>query len=422
MKQPEGHVEPGQELKVCRLVRSLYGLKQSGRCWNDKLDSSMKRQGFVRSMTDSSIYILKVNNHLAVLPVYIDDLPAISSSQQMRKYVKNALMAEFEVRYLGSLNTLLGIQFSRFPDGSLKLSQHDYILKLIKKYGMDKANPAPTPLDPNQKLCKHMGATEEELKEMETMPYRQLIGALSYIARATRFDIAFAVNLLAQFSSRPEPAHWVAVKRILRYLKGTTDQGLIYRSNEDLLHIYADASLASDRDDRKSYTGIAVMYGSNLVDWHATKQKAVACSTMEAEYRAIGHATKEALWARSLLTEIGAHTPSTPATKIFTDSTSAIAHAKSFIRNDKSKYIDITCHFVRERIVQGEIQLVFIPTKYNVADLFTKPHPGTRHRTLISFLQSTGSIPRYDCQLAGELPVAGEYVGQSDPDDKKQAT
>ena len=390
MKQPEGYVEPGQKSKVCRIVRSLYGLRQSGRCWNSKFNEVMLKHGMIRSFTDSCVYIIRINEHTGVIPIYVDDSPAIASSQQMRKLLRCILMSEFKVRYLGPVNTLLGIQFTRFPDGSLGLNQTDYIKKLLTKYEMSDCNPAPTPLDPGTKLQKNMGSSQEEKREMEEVPYRQLIGALSYVARATRFDISFAVNVLAQFSSDPEPMHWVAAKRILRYLKGTLEMNLIYRKTSVEPHIYADASLGTDRDDRRSYSGIASLFGTSLINWHASKQKSVSYSTMEAEYRAIGLATKEALWMRNLLTEIGYFSSSQSPLKIYSDSQAAIAHAVSRIENSRSKYIDIACHFVREHIERHETQLIYVGTKNNLADVFTKPQQGPRHRFLISHLNVAG--------------------------------
>jgi len=248
---------------------------------------------------------------------------------------------------------------------------------------MQDANPVATPMDPTVKLRKKMGSTCEEKKAMDQVPYRQAIGALMYIARATRYDIAHTVNVLAQYGADPEPAHWVAVKRVFRYLKGTSNQTLTYRRSDGRMHIYSDASLATDPDDRRSYTGIATFLGTNLVDWIATKQKCVSVSTMEAEYRALGQATKEALWIRSLLREIGHHGLQEEPTTIYTDSLSALAHATSRIENSRSKYIDITCHFVREHVDNGDVKMQYVVTKYNLADIFTKPQPGPRHRLLM---------------------------------------
>ena len=386
MQQPEGHLVPGQEHKVCRIIRSLYGLKQSGRCWYTRFSQVMQKHGMVRSFTDSCVFIIKINQHLGVVPIYVDDAPTMASSSEMRLFIKRVMTSEFKVRYVGPLSTLLGIEFKRFPDGSLELSQTQYIKKILTKYEMQDSNPAPTPLDPSIKLQKCMGASEREVEDMKAVPYRQAIGALMYIARATRYDIAYAVNALAQYGSRPEPGHWQAVKRIFRYLNGTLNHHLVYRKSENLLHLYADASLASDRDDRRSYSGVATFYGSCLVNWQATKQKSVSFSTMESEYRALGQATKEALWVRSLLQELGSMSPHDPPIKIYTDSMSALAHANSRIENSRTKYIDIACHFIREKIEDGSVELVYISTKYNLADIFTKPQQGPRHKMLMSKL------------------------------------
>ena len=209
-----------------------------------------------------------------------------------------------------------------------------------------------------------------------------------YVARATRFDIAYAVSVLAQYSADPESAHWTAVKRVLRYLKGTIGQTLVYNKSEGKVHLYADASLATDADDRRSYTGVATFLGTSLVDWTAVKQKCVSISTMEAEYRVLGQATKNALWIRSLLQETGSLQEE--PTTIYTDSLSALDHATSRIENSRSKYIDITCHFVREHVDNGDVCMQYIRTKYNLADIFTKPQPGPRHRMLMQKISFSG--------------------------------
>ena len=190
----------------------------------------------LRSYTDSCVYILKINKHIGVIPIYVDDAPAISSTPQMRIFFWRVLASEFNVRYIGPLNTLLGIDFCRMPDGSLQLSQAQYIRKVLERFQMQDCNPVTTPMDMTVKLRKKMGATEAEKEAMNEVPYRQAVGALMYIARATRYDIAHPVNVLAQYGADPEPAHWVAVKRILRYLKGTLNQALVYQPSGGRMH------------------------------------------------------------------------------------------------------------------------------------------------------------------------------------------
>ncbi|UYV66183.1 hypothetical protein LAZ67_4000630 [Cordylochernes scorpioides] len=196
---------------------------------------------------------------------------------------------------------------------------------------------------------------------------------LLYLANCTRPDLMFSVTRLAQFSSNPGRRHWQAAKHVLRYLHGSINLSLVYRrTDSNDVCAYSDADSASDIDDRRSNSGTAITIGHSLVIWKTCKQKCVSLSTMEAEYLALSQTTKEAVWIATILKELKFLTNFAFPLIIHCDNRSAIDFSKNNVENNRSKHIDIRYHHVRERIISGEIKMVYIPTKENLADVFTK--------------------------------------------------
>jgi hypothetical protein len=215
---------------------------------------------------------------------------------------------------------------------------------------------------------------EEKNNALIKFGYANLIGSLMYLAIATRPDIAYSVNKLAQFTVTPRPKHWTAVKRIFRYLKGTKNFELTYGGSTDILNddlnIYCDADWASERD-WKSISGYAITIAGGAVAWSSKKQSTVAPSTPEAEYIAAAHVAKQVLWYRSLLTELEFNL-ATPSI-IFSDNQSAIAIAHHPEFHARTKHIDIAIHFLRDHVNKGNLDMCYINTNYNITDIFTKP-------------------------------------------------
>lgn len=268
------------------------------------------------------------------------------------------------------------------------LSQTHFVDKLLTKFGLENANPVATPIDPNIKLDDEECSSDEIDAQRERDPrgmygYATLIGSLMYLALGTRPDITYAVNKLAQFTSNPKPKHWTAVKRIFRYLKGTRTRALTYGGSDDLLNedlnIYCDADWATDAD-RKSISGYVITMAGGAVAWSSKKQNTVALSTAEAEYIAATHVAKQVLWHRSLFEELNLPLPETST--IFSDNQAAvsIAHHPEF--HARTKHIDISYHFLRDLVESGTLNIVYINTKNNLADLFTKGLPRVTHEDL----------------------------------------
>jgi len=240
---------------------------------------------------------------------------------------------------------------------------------------------------------------------MARLPYRQLIGVLSYLAHTTRSDIANAVCILSQHCANPGLRHWTAAKRVLRYLKGTLDFGPVYRRTGQAIHFYCDASHASDASDRRSVSGVYAILAGAPVVWHSVKQKTVSLSSMESEYKSLSLTVREEMWIRNILTEVQFMTPEDPPVKIFCDSRPALDHAENYIENSRTRHLEIAHHFVRERVEADKIKLQYISTNENLADLLTKPLSGTKLRVALNKLFILG----YQGRCEQERPVDKEY-------------
>ena len=221
--------------------------------------------------------------------------------------------------------------------------------------------------------------------------YRSIVGALQYLTM-TRPDITYAVNQLCQFMHAPKNSHLAAVKRILRYLKGTLGLGLSFRASSDFsLTAYSDADWAGCPDDRRSTTGSCIFLGPNLISWSSKKQPTVSRSSAEAEYRAVALTTADLHWIQFLVKDVGLFTVSTP--RLFCDNISATYLAINPILHSRTQHIEIDYHFVRERVARGALLVQYVSTKDQIADLFTKGLSSVRYRFLRDKL-SLCSSPR----------------------------
>ena len=230
MKQPEGFLVNGQEHLVCRLRKSIYGLKQSPRCWNQALDAQIKLMGFKQSTSDPCIYTSTTESGgLLVLAVYVDDILLAGKSQQKIAQVKADLRKLFQLKDMGELHYFLGVSVQQCSE-EIWIGQPTYTQAVIKKFGMEHCKPANTPMAPGTKLLK---ATEQS-EIIDPTLYQSTVGSLLYLFGWTRPNITFAMSQVTKFCSSPTKEHWSAVKCILRYLKGTPNYGLSYSRNDDI--------------------------------------------------------------------------------------------------------------------------------------------------------------------------------------------
>ncbi|UYV77950.1 hypothetical protein LAZ67_15003007 [Cordylochernes scorpioides] len=271
--------------EVCLLKKSIYGLKQSGHEWNEKLDQILTSIGLERSRMDPCVYFSKD----IILGVYVDDLLVTTSSVEAYVKFKSSIQREVDIKDLGEVSDLLSVRIKRNKESNLELDQTHYIEEILKEYGLEHAKEASTPLDPG------MFTEGPEGKEACRAPYQQAIGNLLWLAGMTRPDIAYAVSYVSKFNSSPLQQHWNAVKHLLRYLKKTKDLKLVFSKTGKKLAAFADADWGSDKEDRKSYSGYIFVLGGAAISWCSRKQKCVALSTAEAEYYAMCEAAKEAL-------------------------------------------------------------------------------------------------------------------------------
>lgn len=373
MEQPPGNAVAGQEHLVWHLRKSIYGLKQAPRMWNKKLNEFFLSIGFRRIEADHSIYVYgNRGDHYVAVSVYVDDLLICGQLDDVNQ-TKAKLSTTFDMKDMGDVHWLLGVEITRTADGYM-LSQHRYIQSTLKDLNLADCKTVGTPMEPGTHLSNELAGDSDLLPD--PTPYRHAVGSLIYLVTCTRPDIAASVSIVSRFLAKPQIRHWEAVKRIYRYLKASSHHALHIsaQGNDDViaqLHGYCDADYAGDFDTRRSTTGYTFSLGSGSISWMSKRQPTVALSTTEAEYMAATEAAKEAIWLRSLLSELGY--PQADPTILYDDNQSAIALANDPVHHARVKHIDVRHHFVREKIEEGLITLVYCQTDNMHADILTKP-------------------------------------------------
>ncbi|GMI66032.1 hypothetical protein HRI_000272500 [Hibiscus trionum] len=378
MQQVPGFEEGSSTGKVlvCKLRKALYGLRQAPRNWFAKLKEFLCTLGFVESKADPSLFLLLNGHDVTYLIVYVDDILITGNATSTIDNVISELHNKFSLKDLGLLQFFLGLEVTRSSNG-LFLSQKKFLSELLYKVGLQGSNSASTPMPPNFKLSRFDGDPFPNAQL-----YRSTVGALQYLTH-TRPDVAFAVNKAAQFLQHPTHAHWLAVKRILRYLHGTMEFGLWFPSQVQHgaeLQVFSDADWGGDIDDRKSISGYCVFNGAHLLTWSSKKQRAVSRSTAEAEYRSLADAAAEITWIRAVLMEMRINLLECP--RIWCDNTSAVAMAANPVLHAKTKHFELDLHFVRDKVAAQEIQVNHVPADCQVADTFTKPLPVVKFESL----------------------------------------
>ncbi|RVW83922.1 Retrovirus-related Pol polyprotein from transposon TNT 1-94 [Vitis vinifera] len=307
MIHPEGFIVQRQENLVCKLRKSLYGLKQTPRQWYKKFDSFIHRIGFKRCEADHCCYVKSFDNSYIILLLYVDDMLIAGSSIEKINNLKKQLSKQFVMKDLGAAKKILGMRIIRNKtNGTLKLSQSEYVKKVVSRFNMNEAKPVSTPLGSHFKLSKEQSPkTEEEMNHMSKVSYASTIGSLMYAMVCTRPDIAHAVGVVSRFMSRPRKQHWEAVKWSLRYLKGSLDTCFCFTGASLKLQSYVDANFAGDIDSRKSITRFVFTLGGTTISWASNLQKIVTLSTTKAEYVAATKAGKEMIWLHGFLYKLG---------------------------------------------------------------------------------------------------------------------
>ena len=384
MEMPEGYTVPGM---VCLLRKSLYGLKQAPRNWYLLVSAFIKEQlGFTACISDPCIFFKRSKTgRLIVLFLFVDDMQVAFDKVDANEYeqLHTALKARFNITNLGESKFMLGMRITRDRRArTIQLDQELYITKALEKFGLQncgRTERAPAVRDDTS--ASKGGSVAGEPADLKL--FQEKVGTLLYAAISTRPDIMFAVNLLAQRMQSPTTADAAACDRVFRFLASTKDHGLLFgrEASEGLrVSVYADADWGSDRYDRKSITGWVAMLGGDPVSWASKKQKVVAQSTCEAELYAEAAAINEAKWLAGLMQELGLSTTDVPL--IYGDSQSAQALTRNDIKSERTKHVDIKYHYVHDEVAHGRVQLKWIPTTEQVADILTKALAGPAHKVM----------------------------------------
>nr|XP_043630138.1 uncharacterized mitochondrial protein AtMg00810-like [Erigeron canadensis] len=363
---------------VCRLTKSLYGLKHANRQWFEKLTTSLKSIGFKQSYINTSLFTYINGQQFTVLLVYVDDIILAGNNLFHMSNVKSHLDQAFNIKDLGALHYYLGIELFRNHNG-LSLCQRKYTLELLSLAGVLDSKPVSTPLEPSVKLEPNEG----DLLPDPTL-YRTLVGKLIYIT-ITRPDITYAAQALSQFSHSPRTTHMKALLRTLRYLKLCPGQGMFFSTApSNSLITYCDSDWASCNYSRRSVTGFTIFLGQSLISWQSKKQIVVYRSSTEAKYRAMADTSYEISWLKCLLHEL--QVPVSTPTIIMCDNSSTISLTSNHVQHARTKHIEIDCYFVRDKIKQGLLLPKFVPSHAQVVDLLTKALPRHLHYNCLSKL------------------------------------
>ncbi|KAK1645515.1 hypothetical protein QYE76_063320, partial [Lolium multiflorum] len=382
MVQPKGFIDPKNADKVCKLQRSIYGLKQASRSWNRRFDKVIKDFGFIQCHGEACIYKKVSGSSVAFLILYVDDILLIGNDIELLSSVKGYLNNSFSMKDLGEASYILGIKIYRDRSRRLiGLSQSTYLDKILKKFRMDESKKGFLPMLPGKVLSKTQGpATAEERERMSQIPYASAVGSIMYAMLCTRPDIAHAVSLTSRYQSDPGMEHWTAVKNILKYLKRTKDMFLCYGGDQELVVTsYTDASWNTDPDDSKSQSGYVFILNGAAVSWASSKQCTVAKSSTESEYIAASEASSEAVWMKRFIIELGVVPSALDPFVIYCDNMGAIANAQEPRSHKRLKHIKLRYHSIREYIEDGEVKICKVHTDLNVADPLTKALPRAKH-------------------------------------------
>ncbi|GKB96287.1 retrovirus-related pol polyprotein from transposon TNT 1-94 [Tanacetum coccineum] len=389
-------------------LKWIYKVKlDDGRSWySEKLKGSLD---FSKGLVDPTLFIRREGKELLLVQIYVDDIIFAASTPELcnlfakicvQKFndVDNGfakiMCSKFKMSMMGKISFFLGLQISQSPRG-IFINQSKYALESLKKYGFESCDPVDTPMVEKSKLDE-----DKEGNAVDPSHYRGMIGTLLYLT-ASRPDLQFAICMCARYQARPTEKHLNAVKRIFRYLKGTVHRGLWYPKDSSFaLTAFADADHAGCQDTRRSTSGSIQLLGDRLVSWSSKRQKSAAISSTEAEYIALSGCCAQVLWMRSQLTDYGFGFNKIP---MYCDNKSAIALCCNNVQHSRSKHIDIRFHFIKEHVENGVIELYFVNTEYQLADIFTKALGRERIEFLINKLGMRSFTPETLKKLADDV-------------------
>nr|AAM08523.1 Putative retroelement [Oryza sativa Japonica Group]AAP51828.1 retrotransposon protein, putative, Ty1-copia subclass [Oryza sativa Japonica Group] len=369
VKQPPGFENPDFPKHVFKLSKALYGLKQAPRAWYDRLKNFLLTKGFTIGKVDKTLFVLKHGDNQLFVQIYVDDIIFGCSTHALVVDFAEIMHREFKMSMMGELSYFLGLQIKQTPQGTF-VHQTKYTKDLLRRFKMENCKPISTPIGSTVVLD-----SDEDGEAVDQKEYRSMIGSLLYLT-ASRPGIQFAVCLCVRFQASPRASHRQAVKRIMRYLNHTLEFGIWYSTSSSIcLSGYSDADFRGCRIDRKSTSGTCHFLGKSLIAWSSRKQSSVAQSTAESEYVAAASCCSQILWLLSTLKYYGLTFEKVP---LFCDNTSAINIAKNLVQHSRTKHNDIRFHFLRDHVEKGDVELQFLDTKLQIANIFTKPLDSNR--------------------------------------------
>ncbi|KAI3718388.1 hypothetical protein L6452_19257 [Arctium lappa] len=380
VQQPPGFESTEFPSHVYYLDKALYGLKQAPRAWNATLSTFLIKNGFEKGTIDTTLFIKRYKNEMLLVQIYVDDIIFGSTNQKYCDKFSELMKSEFEMSLKGELTFFLGLQVKQTSEGTF-ISQTKYVSEILQKYKLNDSTSMKTPLAIGVKLDSDPLGQSVDIKT-----YRGMIGSLFYLT-GSRPDIMFATCLCARYQANPKESHLSVVKRIFRYLRGSPSLGLWYPKLSSFdLTAYTDADHAGCKLDRKSTSGCCQLLGNKLVSWSSKKQNCVSTSTAEAEYVAAASCCSQVIWMKTQLRDYVQQYERIP---ILCDSKSAIAISANPVQHSKTKHIDVRYHFLKDHVERGTIEMYFVPTDLQLADIFTKAldersHYSDAHNGIIS--------------------------------------
>lgn len=353
--------------------------------WNAKFNEFLIKFGLSRSQADPCIYYRhlrkgEADKEITIFILYVDDGLILSNIKSTLKDMVDFLGKEFEVRSLPA-DRFIGIDMHRNrSQGTIHLSQPEYVKKILELFKMSSCNPLATPADPCAKLSPQMSPkNEEEKPEMSDVPFMECVGSVMHLTHLTRPDISYAVGQVSRYSQNPGKEHWKALKRILAYLKKTINYGILFGGGSGELCGYCDSDYAGDLESRRSTSGAVFTLHNGPVSWFSRRQSCVALSTTEAEFIAAAEGTKEGIWLKRLHAELGAADTPTP---LRCDNQGAIALIHDPVFHQRTKHMDVRFFFVRDAQQEKKINISYIETESQLADIFTKALAAPRFEKL----------------------------------------
>ena len=385
MRVPEGFAFSS---RYWRLHKGLYGLRQAGRQWYLTLHDAYSTLGYTRCESDWSVYTRRSPSAFSMSATSVDDILLASDSKTESDRAMSEINHKFTITDCGDADWILGCRITRHrPKRVLMLDQEQFIVTILRQFGMEHCNPAHTPL-PKWRLTSDMSPqSDSERDAVASLPYCAIVGKCMYLSTCTRPDITYAIRELARFMSNYGQKHFEAAKHLLRYLQGTRSRGIIYGNIDSTVPVFrafADSDWAMS-ESRKSVSGFIIECANGPLSWSSKQQAIVALSSCEAEYISCTHCARQVIWLRSLFHELGF--PQTQPTTLYCDNQGTVACTHDPHSHSRMKHIDLRQHFIRACVNNRIIDVHHIPGIHNPADLLTKPLERVTHQKWLALIR-----------------------------------